>query len=554
MKRAGRQQTGKTAIELIEEAVHLLRTTATGALAIYYLGSLPFVLGVLYFWADMSRSPFARQHVVEAALGVSLLFLWMKFWQALFARKLRAHISGEPPRPLGFARGFQILYTQTTLQPTGLFVLPVAFVTVLPFAWVYSFYQNATALADGEDAARVRDVMQKSTRQARLWPRQNLVMLLCLAFFALFVFLNCCVATAMLPWLLKTLFGVETVFSRGGTAMLNTTFFAAMFGLTYLCVDPIAKAAYVLRCFYGESVQSGADLRAELKHFVMASQRGAACALLVFVLAVATASRATEAAAPSPPQPTPTSVAPADLDRAIGGVIQQRKYTWRMPREKTAEADEPKKGFLSDFFERIGRMLRDWARAVSDWLERLLQKLFPRSRLPTPSVGSGYGWIVALEILLYLLVAAVLAAIAVLLYRFWKNRGRKPEVIAADAIQSAPDLTDENIGAEQLPEDGWTKLARELLARGEFRLALRAFYLASLAHLAERNLIALARFKSNRDYERELRRRAHSFPNLLSLFGENVSAFDRVWYGTHEASDELVLHFAENVNRIKAGG
>src|SRR5262249_51932273 len=195
-----------------------------------------------------------------------------------------------------------------------------------------------------------------------------------------------------------------------------------------------------------------------------------------------------------------------------------------------------------------------WARAVFEWLGKILQKLRWNRPLPQPNVGSGYGWIMALEILLYFLAVVVVAAIAILLFRFWKNRGRKPEVITAEAIQSVPDLTDENVGADQLPEDGWTQLARELLARGEFRLALRAFYLASLAHLAERNLIALARFKSNRDYELELGRRAHSFPSLLQLFGEDVGAFDRVWYGTHEASGELVEQFAANVERIKTGG
>ena len=98
------------------------------------------------------------------------------------------------------------------------------------------------------------------------------------------------------------------------------------------------------------------------------------------------------------------------------------------------------------------------------------------------------------------------------------------------------------------------KLARELLERGELRLAMRAFYLASLAHLAGRNLISLAKFKSNRDYERELRRRGHSFPDLLSVFGETVSVFDRIWYGLHEVNGELVQQFAANVERIKRGG
>ena len=160
----------------------------------------------------------------------------------------------------------------------------------------------------------------------------------------------------------------------------------------------------------------------------------------------------------------------------------------------------------------------------------------------------------ALQLLLYGLVAAVLAALVILIYRVWLGRRRSPKPVASEPIQPVPDLTDENVRADQLPEDGWTKLARELLERGEFRLAMRAFYLASLSHLAARNLINIARFKSNREYERELHRRAHSFPNLISVFGDNISVFERIWYGMHEVNRELVDRFAANVERIKAAG
>jgi hypothetical protein len=140
-----------------------------------------------------------------------------------------------------------------------------------------------------------------------------------------------------------------------------------------------------------------------------------------------------------------------------------------------------------------------------------------------------------------------------LLYRLFRGKGNKQTAILSEAIQPAPDLADENVGADQLPEDSWINLGRELVGRGELRLALRAFYLASLAHLASRNLISLARFKSNRDYERELGRRAHAFPQLLGLFGENVTVFDRVWYGMHEINPELVNQFLSKVELIKAG-
>jgi hypothetical protein len=544
MKRSSRRQQGRSAADLIEEAVHLLRAAPPAVLATYYLGSLPFVLGLLYFWADMSRNPLARPHIVEAALGVSALFLWMKFWQALFARRLRARLGGETLSPLGFSGILRILVSQAIVQPAGLFLLPLASIPVLPLAWVYACFQNATALADND----VRQLLGRSFRQSTRWPGQNHLMLLYMALFALAVFLNCIIGALTLPWLIKTLFGIETVFSRSGLAMLNTTFFATMAGLAYLCVDPILKTLYVLRCFYGDSVQSGADLRAELKRFTAPVARLAAC---LFVLIILTGAVANQTPTTAPTQPT--SVAPKELDHAIGEVIQHRKYAWRLPREKVAPAESDRKGILAEFFDRVGRMIRDWLRAFFEWVAEWLRKLFWRNRSSSPDSGSGYGWIMALQVLMYLLLAAVLLAIGVLVYRLWRNR-RRVEAVAAQPLPVVPDLNEENVSADQLPEDGWTKLAQELLSRGEFRLALRAYYLASLAHLAGRNLISLARFKSNRDYQRELQRRAHTFPNLLQLFDENVSVFDRVWYGTHEAGGDLVSGFAANVARLKAPG
>jgi len=57
MKRTQRRQQGRGGLDLMEEATHVLRAAPAGTLAIYYLGAIPFVLGLLFFWADMSRSP-----------------------------------------------------------------------------------------------------------------------------------------------------------------------------------------------------------------------------------------------------------------------------------------------------------------------------------------------------------------------------------------------------------------------------------------------------------------------------------------------------------------
>jgi hypothetical protein len=543
----------KGSLELVEEAVHLLRTAPAGALAAYFAGTVPFVLAALYFWADMSRSAFATQHLVGAAAGLALLFLWMKFCQAMFTRQLQACVASRQLPPLSLPQALRILAAQGALQPTGLFVLLAALLVVLPFGWAYAFYQNLTVLGQGSAGTSGR-LVRRSARQARLWPAQNHVLLALVFGFGLVVFLNWGMVCYLVPELLKLLFGVESVFTRSGLSLLNTTYFAVVGALTYLSLDPIVKAVYTLRCFYGESLHSGEDLKAELTRSRLVRPE-----LLLALLLALTVQLPAQTAAPAGPPPATvapeaearrlgSSVSPAELDQAIRDVAQRRKYAWRMPRETVVEEREP--GVFRQMLARVGEWLEQAAQKVGGWLDKWLRKLFFRQRkvsLP----GSGYGWILAQELLVYGLLLAVIAAVAYLAIRLWRSRNHSRNAVASTAIQTAPDLNDENLGAEQLPEDAWTKLARELLAQGDLRLALRAFYLSSLANLAERNLLRLARFKSNRDYERELSRRSHVLPELPGLFGENVSAFDGVWYGMREVTREGVERFALNVERIK---
>ena len=96
MKRATQVKHGKGGLDLVEEAAHLFRAASARTLATYYVGTVPFLLGFLYFWVDMSRSPFAGQHLVEASLAVSALFFWMKFCQASFTARIRAQLALKP--------------------------------------------------------------------------------------------------------------------------------------------------------------------------------------------------------------------------------------------------------------------------------------------------------------------------------------------------------------------------------------------------------------------------------------------------------------------------
>ena len=517
-------------LDLLEEVVHVLRGASSATLLCYYVGSIPFVLGVLFFWSDMSRSGFAEQHLVGSAIGLSLLFIWMKLWQSAFALGLSAQIANEPIPKMSLSTWMRTLGSQTLLHSTGLFLIPAAAQILLPLGWVYAFYQNATALGFREPSLSV--LVKRSWKQARFAPTQNHTALLLLGLLSLFVFLDVVIVMLSAPHLLKMLTGTESTFTLSASTSLNSTFLVAVVGVTYLCFDPLLKSVYVLRCFYGESRTTGEDLRVTLRAF-----RTVAAVVLCSLLLV-TGGSASAATARPEVQP-PTSERGAELNRSIDEILKRPEYTWRSPRPKLEE--KPKEKFA--FWQRVREWLRDVARSIADFFA----KIFRRSRL-TPGNFS-----LSSQGLIYILIGLVLAIIGVLVWVLWRTRSRRiNDDVAATPAMPIPDLTSEDVAGDELPVDGWTKLALELLERGELRLAMRAFYFSSLAHLAARNLVNIAKFKSNRDYERELVRRSHALPGLTSTFSENVSVFDRVWYGVHEINAELLQQFRANVERIRA--
>jgi hypothetical protein len=651
-QRASAQDRG--GLELVEAAVHLLRRAPPTALLAYAIGTLPFVGAGLFFWADMSRSAFAAGHVASSALGLALLFVWMKSWQAAFARSLLAFAAAESPERASARDLLQAALTQAIVQPTGLFVLPVAFALLVPVGWVYAFYQNVTVLGLGRSAS-LTSVVRRAVAQAKLWPRQNHAALLVVQLLALFVLLNWAALLALSPYLVEKLLGIETEFSRSPWAVFNTTGLMVVLGLTYLTLDPLLKAIYVLRCFHGESLQSAHDLRAELRRLVGLSSRAAAvlawgvlCGWSTRVVlaaipplgeqAVATRSTPdplaerggpwlfppltstlsplrgegdaegaprsasapgrggklspfTEGArhaasgpltnsdiqrAPSPlhgeraaarggnSQAPPhfesaassvASLAADDLSATIDDVLRRPEFAWRLPRASRPDGNAVSdQGLLRAFLEGVGETLLAILKPVGRWISSVIGWIGRYLRLPPLRPGGGTTWIATLHGTLTLLLAALAVVLTLVLWRVWRRRrARRGETLASPAAPMV-DLADERTQADQLPESGWLRLARELLQRGELRLALRAFYLASLALLAERSLLTLAKFKSNRDYELELRRRAHALPQLVSRFADNVAVFDRIWYGGHDVNTPLLTQFVRNVDGLRQDG
>src|SRR5438093_1948985 len=331
-------------MELIEQAFHMLRTSPFSILSLYYIGSLPFVLAFLYFWADMSMSPFARSHAVEASLGLAFLYLWMKTWQAVFLHQMRKRVLHTDGAPLPAAAILKAAVHQTISQPYGLLLLPIALLFTLPYGWVYAFYQNLRAAAFETD---LRSVTSKAWKYAKGWPMQNHVILSVMSLFGCFVYLNVCIALFGLPTLLRILTGIETAFTMSPRAALNTTFLMAAGGITYLLVNPLNKVIYLLRCIYIESLETGADLLAELQAFPVSPPARGRAALAVFILALLL----NPADAPASGQANAS-----DLDQEIEKVLKKDEYQWRFPKEREAPAENA----FVDFMTRVHKGIKEW--------------------------------------------------------------------------------------------------------------------------------------------------------------------------------------------------
>jgi hypothetical protein len=536
-----RKKHQKSAIRMIEEAVHILRAAPGALLSVYYIGSIPFVLGLLYFWADMSRSAEAYQYSAVSALGLSFLFVWMKFWQTVFMHQIRARLFDENPSPWSLQRIGSIAATQSLIQSSRFFVIPIAFLMVIPFGYCYAFYQNVSA-HDEAQGRTVRSTCKWAWRQAGLWPRQNHLLIGIYWLFGLVIFINVAIAVIFIPQLVKTLFGVDSAFTLSGMYMiLNTTFWIVVLGITYLLLDPLIKATYVLRCYYGSALQSGGDLRTELSRMMADRKKLVAGFLLVSLCFTPFTSFAG--------QRVPVSA--TDLDRSIEETMSRREFAWRMPREAIKPDEHKDKGPFEAagdwLFEMLGKgikKIRNWITKLLEWLEGMLPK-------PDKQTEQSNGnWITPVRVVLTILLILLVAILACIFVRIWRRRRiRAVEIVSAVAVPT-PDLTDESVKADDLSTNRWLAVAGELAEKGEFRLAMRALYLATLAHLADCQMITIEVYKSNREYERELKRRAHEHKELLAVFSTSLNFFERAWYGMYRIARPDFDDFAASHQRM----
>ncbi len=553
------QRINTGAVQLLEEAFHVLRKIPVVFFIPYYLGTMPFLLGLLYFWNDMAKNAFARDYCLTASLGLALLYAWMKTWQSVFSIKIYDYVNRNKTRVWSLSSVSQMAMTQTVLHASSIIILPIALLVTLPFAWTFAMYQMvlvhdfSTKTSGG---IPITKPLKDDFSAAQQYTLLNHLLLLILLIFGIFVFLNIGITVYMLPFLAKSLFGVESVFTMGGFNVLNTTFLLSVFCLTHLAIDPLIKTAYAILKFYYQSRRTGDDLMADLST-IKQDRRNAIRtvskkAVLVLICISAFSMPDTTVANTSPPaaQSIETGHIDADaLESSIDHVMSRREYTWRMPKEEIQEKD-PDRGFIYTALKWVLSGIKDTLKTIGSWIDAFfewLAKIFREDSEPVES-EEPESTVKPRHLTIGLIVMIAILLVIIILYRL---RLRSKEDTAPAAPNDAlPDIEDENLLADKLPSDQWVEFARELMEKGDLRSAIRALYLGTLAFLADQNLIGIAGHKSNREYREEFSRRAHTKKDMVNLFDDTVKTVDRVWYGMHAVNRQMFDEFASTQKRI----
>jgi hypothetical protein len=536
-----RPDKGPGAVEMVDEAAVFLRHTPLSTFFVYYAGALPFCLALIYFTFDMMQSASAEQHLGPESLLLTVLYFWMKTCQAVFSRRLLASIEGGDPEPWTLWRWTNTAMLQAIYAASAVIAYPVALFITIPYGWVNAFYHSISIVATSEKAT-LRESFVEASKLAALWPRQNHLILGVLLVGLLFLFINLAAFFSMMPELLNIFFGISTVFDENSSAWNNSTLCLDLFVFCFLILNPLNKAIYVLRCFYGRARGDGTDLLTELRRQRTLRQALTAAAILIIGFLALTVSPAALADTPPPPPPQTDAgkqTDPAVLDRAIQKTLEKDDYSWRLP--PPPEVKHEKSGvnkMLEKFFHALAKGIKTLLEPVWKFVRWLMGT--PKEREVDPSTVkalSSFPW----QPIFWCVFVLVIAFIIFLVVRNLRSNTLPARLAAREAVPvKTVDLESESIRADDLPEDSWLAMAQQLWEKGEARLALRAFYLATLSLLAQRQLIRLSPAKSNRDYIQEYTRRLRGDLSPLPPFRENIRLFEASWYGTHAVTATII--------------
>src|SRR5271168_366526 len=250
-------------LEALERGFALFKSTFSREAWRYYSGSAPLLLCFIPIWVVNGQIRISDAALVtEAALlaGAYLLRAWSV---SNYMQRVRERAFGVPrPSPSGAAAQLaamgRLLAWKIVLSAAAI----VAFTTFAGAPWCYSACQFAS-LEAREDGSK-RHSLGGCIALSSQWFGGGLLLFLMLFPLWIAVWLNGLIVALLVPQLLHSIFGVNTLLSTpmGIFALSRSSaFWLSLFAGAWLALDPIVKCSFVVVYQHLQSRREGDDLR-----------------------------------------------------------------------------------------------------------------------------------------------------------------------------------------------------------------------------------------------------------------------------------------------------
>ncbi len=507
---AKRQRTsGYGSLSQLDEGIHLLKQLPFSGWLFWMLGFLPFAIGLSFFVTDLRyRDPESAQ-LLGFTIGLPLLYLWRKACMMGFLNRLWKVRTGKQVS-LRFREILRSVLRQSFVSGLVVLASPIAILTTVPAGYLFAAWTQFEILeANGQEKPLATGYKQAFFEQKK--------------YHAVLGLLNVIFLILLLNWsmVLLSLPMLSTVFLDTPVDVWLERFSASPFVLTINCLmlawfsmEPLVKAVFTSRCFLHLSQTTGEDLELEWSF-----QRAKVVILILGILLLTPVQSLRAEPVEGAITPAPTT---EELQQSIEETLEHPEFDWRLDKRNDEVARD---SWLLDTFP----FLKEWGKAIGDFLRDLFENDDSLDR--DESAGFDFSLGAVLEFLAWVLLALVVGAFLYLTIRHFRPAGGNSPPPEPAAIEKV-DLTADNLSGEELTLHEWIREGDRLVSENNFRLAIRAYFLAHLSLLGERRLLRLYAFKSNRDYLRELKRHGERQAGTLDSFHQNVREFESHWYGS----------------------
>ena len=553
-------------LEALERGFALFRSTFVQEAWRYYIGSAPLVICFIPMWVVNGQIQVSDGVVVMEAVLLAAGYLLRACMVASYMQRVRERAFGTPTsKPVGAtaraAAVGRLLAWKITLSAAALSALP----TFAGASWFYSACQVASleALEDGAERHSLRGCLAIASQ----WFGGGVLLFLMLFPFWIAVWLNALIIAVLVPQLLHSVLGVNTLLSTpvGIFALVRSSaFWLSLFAGAWLALDPIVKCSFIVVYQHLRSRREGDDLRGMLASLPRDQQKkaemiastpgrrrlvGALVVLAALLIGIPQSARAQQTTPPPNRAESSTDstrqVRVQQLRQALDLESQRAIYRWH-----DAEHSSP-----PNWFDRLLEKIEFQIKRAWNAFRDFLRKLMPSGLNLSPGSVKNPWQLKDLRVWLWVIGILTLGAGSVL---FWLRRRRETASLSVpQAITPLPDLSETALASER-SEDEWFALAKQLEGKGDLRFALRAAYLGLLAGLARREWLTIRRDRTNREYLDEFTRRWRRRPQaavesraeIPEKLRGSLRQFDRVWYGLHVLTPEAVAAYRQDQSEL----